>query len=58
MFVISKARPVRRADILTAICEPTVSTVWDPQHLTTLEAFRACYGDSFFLTVLQAKDAS
>jgi hypothetical protein len=33
---VSRARPVRRADNLAAICEPTVSTMWDPQHLTTL----------------------
>jgi hypothetical protein len=32
----SRALLVRRADKLTAICEPTVYTMWDPQHLTTL----------------------
>jgi hypothetical protein len=41
MFLESRARPVRRAGNLNAICEPTVYTVWDPEHLT------ACYGDSF-----------
>jgi hypothetical protein len=33
MFLGSRARPVRRADNLTAICAPTM---WDPYHLTTL----------------------
>jgi hypothetical protein len=47
MFVGSRARPVRRADSLTAICEPTVYTMLDPQHLTTLYASTACYEDSF-----------
>jgi hypothetical protein len=46
----SRALPVRKADNLTAICEPTVLTVWD-YHLTTLLASTACYGDSFFFTV-------
>jgi hypothetical protein len=36
MFLRSIARPVREADNLTAICEPTVQTIWDPEHLTTL----------------------
>jgi hypothetical protein len=36
MFLGSKVRPVPRADKLTAICEPTVYTMWDPEHLTTL----------------------
>jgi hypothetical protein len=30
MFLWSRERPVRRADNLTAICEPTVYTIWDP----------------------------
>jgi hypothetical protein len=41
MFLVS------RADNLTAICEPTVWTMSDPQHLITLSASTACYGDSF-----------
>jgi hypothetical protein len=36
MFLGSKARPVRKADNLTAICEPIFFTMWDPKHLTTL----------------------
>jgi hypothetical protein len=36
MFLGSKVRRVRKADNLTAICEPIVWAMWDPQHLTTL----------------------
>jgi hypothetical protein len=36
MFLGSKARPMLRADNITAICEQTLYTMWDPQHLTTL----------------------
>jgi hypothetical protein len=32
----SRARPVRKADNLTSICELTVQTMCDPCHLTTL----------------------
>jgi hypothetical protein len=47
------AWPVRRADNLTATCEPTVYTMCDPQYLTTLQASTAWYGDSFlFLTYI------
>jgi hypothetical protein len=42
MFLGSEVRPVRKADNLTAICEPTVYTMWDPQHLTTLQASTVC----------------
>jgi hypothetical protein len=37
MFLGSRARPVRKADSLTANCEPTVYTLWDPHHLTALQ---------------------
>jgi hypothetical protein len=47
MFLRSRFRPVRRADNLTAICQQTVYTMWDPRDLTTLQASTACYGDSF-----------
>jgi predicted transglutaminase-like protease len=49
MFLGSRGRPVRRADNLTAICEPIVQTMWNPQHVTTLWSSRSCYGDSFTL---------
>jgi hypothetical protein len=38
MFLRSKARPARRADNPASIREPTVQAVWDPQHLTTVQA--------------------
>jgi hypothetical protein len=42
-----KGRPAREADNLTSICETTVQKMWEPQRLTTLWAFMACYMDSF-----------
>jgi hypothetical protein len=42
-----KGRPARKADNLTAICDPTVSNMWVPQHITILWAYTACYRDSF-----------
>jgi hypothetical protein len=30
MFLGSRARPVRRTDNITAICEPIDYTMWDP----------------------------
>jgi hypothetical protein len=47
MFLGSKVRLAREADNLTAICEPIVWTMWDPQHLTILQACTASYKDSF-----------
>jgi hypothetical protein len=41
MFLGIRAPPVRRADNLAAICEPTVYTMWDPQQAST-----ACFGYS------------
>jgi hypothetical protein len=38
--------PARKADKLTAICEPIVYEIWDPRRLTTLWASTACYRDS------------
>jgi hypothetical protein len=45
---VSKARPARKADSLTAIFEPIVYIMWDPQRLTTLWTFTTCY---LFLTL-------
>jgi hypothetical protein len=42
-----KGRPARRADNLTAICEPSVWKMWESRRLTTLWASTACYSDSF-----------
>jgi hypothetical protein len=35
------------SDNLTTICEPVVKTMCNPQHLSTLQASTACYGDGF-----------
>jgi hypothetical protein len=43
----SKAQPARKADNITAICEQTVQTMLDPQHLTTVQVSTTCYGDGF-----------
>jgi hypothetical protein len=40
---------MHKADNLTTICEPNVYEMWEPQHLTTLWAFMACYRDSYTL---------
>jgi hypothetical protein len=47
----SKGRPARKADYLTAICEPIVYKIWNPERLTTLWASVACYRDSFTFTI-------
>jgi hypothetical protein len=39
----SKGRQAPKADNLTAIYEPIVYKMWEPQHLTTLWASTACY---------------
>jgi hypothetical protein len=44
-----KERLARKADSLTAICEPTVKKMWEPRRLITLRASTACYRDSFTL---------
>jgi hypothetical protein len=40
-------RPARKADDLTAVCEPIVYKMWEPQHLTTLWVSTAGYRDTF-----------
>jgi hypothetical protein len=49
MFLGSKVRRMHRSDNLTAIYEPIVLKIWDPQYLTTLYISTACYGVSFTL---------
>jgi hypothetical protein len=52
IFLGGKGRPARKADNLTAICEPIFYKMWDPLRLTTLWASTACYRDIFtFLPV-------
>jgi hypothetical protein len=43
----SKKWSARKANNLTAICEPVVLKKWEPQRLTILWASTACYRDSF-----------
>jgi hypothetical protein len=40
-------QPARKADNLTAICEPIFWKMWEPRRLPTLWASTACYRDSF-----------
>jgi hypothetical protein len=47
MFLRRRAPSVREAYSHAAILDPIVYTASDPEHLTTLEAYTACYGDSF-----------
>jgi hypothetical protein len=42
-----KGRPARKAENLSAICEPIVWKMRQPRRLTTLWASMACYRDSF-----------
>jgi hypothetical protein len=42
-----KGRSTRKADNLTAICEPIVYKMWEPQHLTTLWVSTASYRNTF-----------
>jgi hypothetical protein len=44
-----KGRPARKADNLTAICEPNVCKLWEPQPLTTLrDSFTFYYRSQAF----------
>jgi hypothetical protein len=42
-----KGRPARKADNLTAMCEPIVYKMWKPRSPTTLWAFTTCYNENF-----------
>jgi hypothetical protein len=42
-----EGRPALKADNLTAICEPIVYKMWEPQHLTALWVSTARYRDTF-----------
>jgi hypothetical protein len=48
MFLGSRARPVLRADNLTTIREPAVSTVCESQHLTSLWPPGPITGPAFY----------
>jgi hypothetical protein len=58
VWVGSKSRPARKADNLTAICEPTVKKMREPRPLTPLWAFMACYRDSFTFFTWGVEDLS
>jgi hypothetical protein len=45
-----KGRPARKADNLTAICDPIVYKMWEPRRLTALWVSTACYRDTFTFT--------
>jgi hypothetical protein len=49
---MGEGRPARKADNLTAICEPIVHKMWEPQHLTTLWVSTARYRDTFTPTFI------
>jgi hypothetical protein len=53
LFFESGERPVLEDDNLTAIFEPIVQLLWDPQHLTTPYASTACYGNIFTLRTIK-----
>jgi hypothetical protein len=48
-----KGRPGRKADKLTAICEPIdcLEKMWEPRRLTNVWAFTARYRDSLNFTI-------
>jgi hypothetical protein len=51
-----EGRPAHKADNLTAICEPIVYKMWEPQHLTTLWVSTARYRDTYtYLYLLVVK---
>jgi hypothetical protein len=47
-----EGRPAHKADNLTAMCEPIVYKMWEPQHLTALRVSTARYRDTFTFTLL------
>jgi hypothetical protein len=52
----SKVRPARKPDSPTAIYEPIVKKMWEPQRLITSWASTVCYRDSFtYFTVIYFK---
>jgi hypothetical protein len=49
---VGKGRLSRKADNLTAICEPIIYKMWEPQRLTTLWVSMACYKNSFTFLII------
>jgi hypothetical protein len=52
IFLGGKGQPARKADNLTAICEPNIYKMWDSRRLTTLWAFTVCHRDSFTIIII------
>jgi hypothetical protein len=44
---VGEGWPARKADNLTAICEPIIWKMWEPLRLKNLWASKACYRDSY-----------
>jgi hypothetical protein len=47
-LLVSKSRPLRKGDKLTAISELTVYTKWGPGHLTTLIDLHGLLWEKFY----------
>jgi hypothetical protein len=47
---VVKGRPARKADNLTAICEPIIWIMWESRRPTILWVSTACYRDRFTFT--------
>jgi hypothetical protein len=45
-----KRRPARKADKLTAICEPIVEKIWELRRLTTLWGLHGRHSFTFYPT--------
>jgi hypothetical protein len=52
-----EGQPACKADNLTAICEPIVYKMWEPQHLTALWVSTAHYRDTFTYLTVQKRAA-
>jgi hypothetical protein len=44
---VTGSQQVCKADSLTAVCEWSVSKMWEPQDLTTLWVYMVCYRNRF-----------
>jgi hypothetical protein len=44
-----KGRQTRKADNLTAICEPIIYKMWEPRYVTSLWVSTACHRNGFTL---------
>jgi hypothetical protein len=49
---VKEGQPARKADNLTAICEPIVYKIWQPRRLTNLWASRLVTGITLLFTFL------